>query len=748
MNIQDFSLGNIHPLNKNKKCDTISTLPHLSLTIESIVLGKWLHFLVIVSLFLSASSCQKSYDSLTLKFPENRDNPYSQAIASRNWTQVENLSKNNPDPFVQLIYLRSLYELNQHSKVIATPIENDKRFYPYAIYLKSKSLEELKLWDKLVEIEIPELLPQSLQEELLLIKGKAFEELHQPEAAADNYSKFLKNIQRGSLRPEALHRMASILDTLGKVEEAHPYYEEIYHQHPFSKFDQKARIRLIETNRYPSIKIEKHLDRIQLLRRFAAFKKASQEVSYLLKTLPSTQHAKLLFAFAQIRFSEKKYSLVVSTARRALSAKKIPQDIELDWRQILASALIRLGKSDEGKAEYQLLLQKKIPSSIRESTLYRLGMNAIDQQDYSGAIQFFSELRDLPSAQQYIESAYWFGAWAHLRTDPAQVNEAKILLERLPDLPQGSIFAPQAFYWLGELGDENARAHLSEKWGLSFYHVLSSKEKFRFIQSRPALQSRPTQLVGVEDHSLLDNFEWQRIELFKAVRFTSWAQLEMDRFLKEFRRSSFETRLMISQQLHNINDWNNLVNWADRYLKKTLNEKDIDDPSMVFRYPRAHDREVLAASREFGVSPFLIWGVMREESRFQTDALSNAGAVGLMQLMPFRGKKIAAVLNESFDGSTLLDPKKNIRFGSYHLREIKQELDTLEIPNDLKAVLMIASYNAGIEATKRWLKDKDISRTDRFIEEIPFQETRQYVKRVLQSAYIYYRLYSAGGDNR
>lgn len=169
---------------------------------------------------------------------------------------------------------------------------------------------------------------------------------------------------------------------------------------------------------------------------------------------------------------------------------------------------------------------------------------------------------------------------------------------------------------------------------------------------------------------------------------------------------------------------------------------DLEDPILQYHYPRAFEKEVLKHAHNFNVSPFLVYGVMREESRFRADVISPAGAVGLMQLMPTLGNRIGLALRESIaKRGSLTDAKRNIRYGTYHLMELKAAVDKLGVSPSLRPILQVAAYNAGIEAVTRWIKDKDISRVDLFVESIPFQETRQYVKRVLQSAYIYYRLY-------
>src|SRR5690606_22263701 len=93
----------------------------------------------------------------------------------------------------------------------------------------------------------------------------------------------------------------------------------------------------------------------------------------------------------------------------------------------------------------------------------------------------------------------------------------------------------------------------------------------------------------------------------------------------------------------------------------------------------------------------------------------------------------------------LSDPARNIRFGAYHLKEIQNLVAGLPVSKEFHPVLLIASYNAGFHNVKRWIKEIPVDDLPTFIESIPYSETRNYVKRVLQSAYLYYRLYWPAG---
>lgn len=153
-------------------------------------------------------------------------------------------------------------------------------------------------------------------------------------------------------------------------------------------------------------------------------------------------------------------------------------------------------------------------------------------------------------------------------------------------------------------------------------------------------------------------------------------------------------------------------------------------------YPRDYQSYVSEASAEFGVEESLIYAVIRTESGFREQAQSHAGAIGLMQLMPDTFSWLQQKLNgeATMGEEALYDSQTNIRYGTYLLAVL------LEMYNgDLTAAT--AAYNAGLSNVSSWLEDPAYSPDGKTLSVIPFEETEQYVSRVLQSKEMYDRLY-------
>ncbi len=153
-------------------------------------------------------------------------------------------------------------------------------------------------------------------------------------------------------------------------------------------------------------------------------------------------------------------------------------------------------------------------------------------------------------------------------------------------------------------------------------------------------------------------------------------------------------------------------------------------------FPRAWDAFVLRESQAAGISPALTWAIMREESAFNPDARSAVSALGLMQLMGATARLVARDTTLPFDEPSLCRPDVSIALGSRLLASLRAAFPS-------HPALAVAAYNSGGNAVRHWLergpKDADI-----FVERIPFEETRAYVKRVLASEAAYAYLYAPG----
>jgi soluble lytic murein transglycosylase-like protein len=161
-------------------------------------------------------------------------------------------------------------------------------------------------------------------------------------------------------------------------------------------------------------------------------------------------------------------------------------------------------------------------------------------------------------------------------------------------------------------------------------------------------------------------------------------------------------------------------------------------PQWQLAYPLLWPKTIAQESKERHVDPLLVHALIREESRYNPLAQSRTNALGLMQLMPGTafgvGKRIGVKLNNNSD---LFRPETNLKLGSEYLSYTIKRFDN-------NALLAVASYNGGPNAVATWAKEHTQNGNvdwDVFVEDIPFTETREYVRRVFSSYWNYDSIY-------
>lgn len=149
----------------------------------------------------------------------------------------------------------------------------------------------------------------------------------------------------------------------------------------------------------------------------------------------------------------------------------------------------------------------------------------------------------------------------------------------------------------------------------------------------------------------------------------------------------------------------------------------------AYAYPMNFKNEIQVCAADFSVSGALIASVANVESNFNENAISNKGAMGIMQLMPSTAEWIAGKLGVDYSENLLYDGKYNIRLGSYYLSYL------INYFKDEK--LGLCAYNAGLGVVKGWLQDDRYSKNGE-LETIPYKETLHYYNRILKN-YKYYK---------
>ncbi|MBP6778715.1 MAG: lytic transglycosylase domain-containing protein [Piscinibacter sp.] len=254
---------------------------------------------------------------------------------------------------------------------------------------------------------------------------------------------------------------------------------------------------------------------------------------------------------------------------------------------------------------------------------------------------------------------------------------------------------------------------------LDFYGALAAEDLGREF----ALPPRPTPPSASERDAALLNPGLARALLLISIGLRNEGVREWNFTL----RGMSDRELLAAAQLACDREvWDRCINTSDR----TRMEIDVAQ-----RFPMPFLKDVAARSRDIDLDPAYVYGLIRQESRFVMDARSGVGASGLMQVMPATAKWTAKKIGMDYAPSMLTDRDANIRIGTGYLKLVLEDFGGSQ-------PLAAAAYNAGPSRSRRW-RDGPLLEPAIWAENIPFNETRDYVKKVLSNATFYAALLGA-----
>jgi soluble lytic murein transglycosylase len=253
---------------------------------------------------------------------------------------------------------------------------------------------------------------------------------------------------------------------------------------------------------------------------------------------------------------------------------------------------------------------------------------------------------------------------------------------------------------------------------LNFYGLLAAEDRGGAV----ALPPHPAPITPAERSAAHANPGLQRALALAALDLRDEGRREWNYTL----RGMNDRELMAAAQWAcDSNDWQLCINTSER----TKAEVDL-----LQRYPMPYQRDIVAAARDEGLEPAFVFGLIRQETRFMARMRSYVGASGLMQLMPATAKWAARKGGIAYRPELIGDPATNLRIGTFYLKMVLDRFGG-------SAPMAAAAYNAGPARPRRW---RGAANVDPVIwaENVPFLETRDYVKKVMTNAAIYAALQS------
>jgi soluble lytic murein transglycosylase len=409
------------------------------------------------------------------------------------------------------------------------------------------------------------------------------------------------------------------------------------------------------------------------------------------------------------------------------------------------SALRELGVHDEYVAQTRALVADFPGGSWSEEALNNLGTHYIVTDQDEAAAQVFAELFEKFPAGTRAERAAWKAGWWSFRNND-YARTVRTFESAAATFPR-SDYRPSYLYWaarahaaLGQREVAAARFRLVyHDYGSSYYGRLARKQVARAPGGDlPADRAVAVSLQGgaavAPPPPTAD-----RIRLLLASGLYDEALQEL-RFAQRQWGTSPAIEATIAWAYHQKGDLRRAITLMRRAYPQSLTSTGHLLPVAMRQviFPLVYWDLIRKHANTYDLDPYVMAALINQESTFDPDIRSVANAWGLMQVLPATGRRLARSLGiRRFSNATLTHPESNIRLGMLYFSRLVRQFGGL--------YYALASYNAGENRVVRWRAERPGVEEDEFIDDIPFPETQNYVKRVLGTAEDYRMLYGHDG---
>ncbi len=582
--------------------------------------------------------------------------------------------------------------------------------------------------------------PPFVYEELIRIRR----EEKQPLRAAKVAGRYLLLYPKSYEAPDFLLRRAKALRAARRNKQAALAYRELWRRHPEHPYARRALRRSLKIGASLSPPLKKpgpkdHYERARLLRKRYHFKKALRGFGDLKRLFPKAPyHRGTVFNEALALFSLRKTKQADPALRHAIRHFSPGDKQRAEARYFLARNHLRKGNQSAFEKQARLLLKEKRKGKWAAKTRYLLARVYEDDRNYKKSARHFREVIANHPRSPLAPKALFQLAW--IRFQSRDFRGAQRGFSKMKSAYPDHWLVSSALYWAAvsaeRTGDrKSALAHYRACAGehrRRYYGQLALRAIARLARAGDPDAPKPPPL-GEAGYR-----KWLRPPAKSAPVREAAALLASMGFhelaAKEYRRlgASPYSRYHAARAFTKAGQSHRAIYLVNASFWDAVRAGGSDLPREFWEivYPLAVKRR-----EPGGADPYLVNAVIRAESAFDPRAFSPAGAMGLMQLMPSTGRRLARKHKIRIKSKNdFFDPGINTRLGARHLGALIREFGGALVP-------AIASYNAGRSPVKRWWKAGRGKPVEIFIEEIPYQETKNYVKRVLGYYHEYKRIY-------
>lgn len=596
---------------------------------------------------------------------------------------------------------------------------------------------------------------------LNLVALRAGEAWYRAASCPEAIAWFVKAVNGNEKDPQiaqAWLRLASCYLRENQLSEARDTLKQLWVKFPQTKEAKEAEALLASNNGGPSwtASPDLHYERAQA---FLAQSLHSEAIDELKKFMtldpvsPQRWDAKLKLGIAQVRLKNYDH------ARDTFSALTEDQGPRTDEATVwLARVYLRQGLGEKLLDLCRTLSKRSLTPEQKGQINLFAGIWLEDQSRFDEAAERYRHVAKMGDPASQRTEAQWREGWLLYRTD--RQREAIHVWQQIVD-QKDSDFEPQALYWIarahGQVGDVKAKelfAQICQRFPYTYYCQMARERGGMPIPARTDQDPAVAPVASVQPISetahgaAQDGQAANRAQIEQQAAFRRAVELrllgreqdaarELSALTDRYSRDP-EVLAALSIMLNEVGAYHHALRLVRSRFREKLERTGgaIADGLWNVAYPTGLIPTIKMSATN-GVDPFLVAAIIREESQYDWKAVSRVGAIGLMQVMPTTATTVAQQYHlPNVSREDLFDQEVNIRIGVRYVEQLLAQFSG-------NVVQAIAAYNAGPVVVGSWAATYRGRSEDEFVELIQYQETRQYVKRVLRSYKEYLRLSGA-----
>lgn len=586
--------------------------------------------------------------------------------------------------------------------------------------------------------------------------------------AEEYYKLFNSKFPSSDLIPYSIFQMGVCEEKINKLNDAYNNYKKIYLEYPasdYAKLSLDNLTRLSKQNGLPEFlpTINELSLRADKLFSIYYYDLALIDYNKIISQNEAANaypqiYSKALFKIGMCYFNMADYNNSLKYLK--LNYEKFPtNEYADDSLYYIGRSLTNLDSYEEAIQTYKRLLERFPQSNYADDSLYRCGRIAYTTNDWKTAAAYFQRsINEYPNGDK-LSDAYWELGWIQYRLK--EYENAASTFNKMSISFKGDDLEGKSLFWeakcLEKLSKNTEAIDLYKKvfsinpfsyYGFASAEILKQQKinlglpeinKNLNPQNSNISTILPEIYKDLIPHEIKDKNEVNHINKAKELLYIKF----FDSAAKEVQASKSEMDanpqkiLEISTMYLKSNDYENSIKIIQQNYKKLSSSLtgNLKDYYYYLFYPFAYKDILLKYSNAYNVEPNFLLAIIREESRFKADAGSYAGAQGLMQIMPKTGISIASKIGISnFNVSMLHDPEISIKMGSYYISQMLNNFNG-------NKYYALGAYNGGPNAMQNWIAKYGNLDINEFIESLTYEETKNYIKKVMASYFVYELLY-------